>query len=139
MSFAGQSRAISASRAVAASGDAADQTDHLVDIGDRDGEANLQMGVVARLGQTELRAPCDDGFAVVDEGAQHVVKRHQLRPSAVERDHVDGEARLQRGVAPELVQHDVGHGLALQLNDDAHAVAIGLVAQIGDALDLLFA
>jgi hypothetical protein len=28
---------------------------------------------------------------------------------------------------------------ALQLDDDAHAVAIGLVAQVGDALDRLLA
>ena len=39
----------------------------------------------------------------------------------------------------ELVQHHVGNGVALQLDDDAHAVAVALVAQIGDALDQLLA
>ncbi len=42
-------------------------------------------------------------------------------------------------MAIELVQHDVGLGVALQLDDDAHAVAVALVAQIGDALDQLVA
>ena len=55
-----------------------------------------------------------------------------------ERQHVDAEARLQRGVAIELVQDDVGLGVALQFDDDAHAVAVALVAQLGDALDQSF-
>ena len=47
--------------------------------------------------------------------------------------------RLQVGEAPELVQHHVGHRIALQLDDDAHAFAVALVPQIGDALDPLLA
>ena len=62
-----------------------------------------------------------------------------LRPAAVQRDHVGAEARLHRGEAPELVEHDVGDRVALQLDDDAHAVAVGFVAQVGDALDALLA
>ncbi len=46
---------------------------------------------------------------------------------------------MQRREAIELVQHHVGHRVALQLDDDAHALAVGLVANIGDALDLLLA
>src|SRR6185312_4002520 len=38
-------------------------------------------------------------------------------------------------VAEELVEDDIGHRVALQLDDDAHAVTVALVAQIGDALD----
>ncbi len=40
-------------------------------------------------------------------------------------------------MAPELIEHDVGDRIALQLDDDPHAVAVRFVAQIGDALDLL--
>ena len=61
------------------------------------------------------------------------------RPAAVQRQHVDAEAGLQRRVAVELVEHDVGHGVALDLDDDAHAVAVGFVAEIGDAFDALVA
>ena len=46
---------------------------------------------------------------------------------------------LQRREAVELVQHHVGHGVALELDHDAIAVAVGFVAQVGDALDLLLA
>ena len=39
----------------------------------------------------------------------------------------------------ELVQHHIGHGVALQLDHDAHAFARRLVADVGDAFDLLLA
>ena len=51
-----------------------------------------------------------------DEGLEQLLEGHQPRPAAVERQHVDAEARLQRREAVELVQHDVGHRVALQLD-----------------------
>ena len=42
-----------------------------------------------------------------------------------------------QGVVEQLVQHDVGVGLALELDHDADALAVGLVADLGDALDRL--
>ena len=47
--------------------------------------------------------------------------------------------RLQLRVLVEIVEHDLRHLAAAQLDDDAHAVAVGLVAKIGDALDGLLA
>ena len=42
-------------------------------------------------------------------------------------------------VLVQLVQHHARDRVALQLDDDAHAVAVGLVAQVADALELLVA
>ena len=120
-------------------GRGADQPDHLVDIGHRDGEADQDMGAVARLVEQELGAARHHLLAERDEGDEQVLERHHLRPAAVERHHVGAEGRLQRGEAVELVEHHVGHGVAPQLDHDAIAVAVGLVAQVGDALDLLLA
>ena len=139
MSRAGHTRSISAVARGAGIGRGADEADHLVDVGDRDREANLDMRVVARLGEQIFGPPRDHFLAEVEERAQHVGQRQHLRPAAVQRDHVGAEARLQRGEAPELVEHHVGDRVALDLDDDAHAVAVGLVAQIGDALDALLA
>ncbi len=97
------------------------------------------MRVIARLGEQIFGPPRDHFLAEVEERAQHVGQRQHLRPAAVQRDHVGAEARLQGGEAPELVEHHVGDRVALDLDDDAHAVAIGLVAQVGDALDALLA
>ena len=97
------------------------------------------MRPLARLVQKVGRAPGDDLLAERDKGGDDVAQRHLLRPPAVQRQHVDAEAGLQRGVAIELVQHDVGIGVALQFDDEAHAVAVALVAHVGDALDELLA
>ena len=78
-------------------------------------------------------------FAERDEQRQQVLQVHHLRPAAIERHHVGAEIGLQRREPVELVQHDVRHRVALQFDDDAKAVAVGFVAQIGDAFDLLLA
>ena len=139
MSRAGQSRLIKASRAVRRIGRGADEADHLIDIGDRDGKPDLQMRRIARLAEQELGAAGDDLLAEIDESAQEILEGQRLRPAAVEGDHIGREARLQRGEAPELVQHDIGDGIALQFDDDAHALAVGFIAQVRDAFDLFLA
>jgi hypothetical protein len=40
-------------------------------------------------------------------------------------------------VLVEIVEDDLGLFAALQLEDDAHAVPVALVADVGDAFDLL--
>ena len=117
----------------------ADEPDHLVDIGDRDGEPDQDVGAVARLAEQMLGAPVDHLFAEGDEQRQQVLQVHHLRPAAVERHHVGAERGLQRGEAVELVEHHVRHRVAPQFDHDAVAVAVGFVAQRRDALDLLLA
>ena len=46
---------------------------------------------------------------------------------------------LQLRLGKEPVEHDLGVGVLFYLDDDAHAVAVGLVAQAGDALEALVA
>ncbi len=86
-----------------------------------------------------LDAPRQDLGAEADEGLEELLEAHQSRPAAVQRQRVDAERGLQRREAVKLVQHDVGHGVALQLDHQPHAVAIALVADLGDALDPLVA
>ena len=117
----------------------ADHGDDLVDIGDGDGQSDQNMGAVAGLAQQELDAAADHLLAELGEGADHVLERELLGLAADQRHHVAAEGGLQRREAVELVQHHIGHGVALQLDDDAHALAVGLVANIGDAFDPLLA
>ena len=52
-------------------------------------------------------------------------------------DHAEGF--LHAGVLVELVENDfMLLGAALELDDDAHAVAVGLVADVGDVVDRFF-
>ena len=91
------------------------------------------------LREIEDRAARDDLAAVPQERFEHLLEAEQLRLAVDERDHVDAEHGLERRLRVEVVEHDFGDFAALQLDDDAHAVLVGLVAQLGDAVDLLVA
>ena len=117
----------------------ADHADDLVDIGHRDREADQDMGAIAGLVEQEFGAAGDHLLAEGDEHRQEVLQVHHLRPAGIERQHVGGEIGLQRRESIELVQHHFRHGVALEFDDDAKAVAVGFVAQGGDTLDLLLA
>ena len=115
----------------------ADDADDLVDIGHRDGQADQQMAAFPRLVQPEAAAAQDHFLAELDEGHQRLAQAHLLRAAVVQRQEVDREGRLQLRHAVELVQHHLRRGVTLQLDHHAHAVAVGFVAQVRDALDRL--
>ena len=116
-----------------------DQADHVVDVGHRDGEAGQHMRARARLAQLVGGAAGDHLFAEIDEGRDDPLEVQQLRPAAVERQHVYAEGRLQRGKAVELVEDDLAHGVAAQVDDHAQALAVAFVAQVRYPLDDLVA
>src|SRR5215471_4301871 len=108
----------------------ANQLDHLVEMIDRDAQAFED--VVSRLSfpEVELRSPPDDVTPELDEALDELQQVHHLRPSADDREHDDAEARLERRVLVEVVEDDFWHFAALQLNDDPHTLAVGLVSKI---------
>ena len=95
------------------------------------------MLAVARLAQLVFGAAADHIHAVVDEELDAVDQAEFARLAVDDGQHDDAEADLQLRVLVEVVEHDFGLLAALQLEDDAHAVAVALVADVGDALDLL--
>ena len=138
-SFAGQRRSISRSRAIC--GSFAERMSAIT--------SSILATAIARPTNTcarsralpsrnFVRRPTTSSRKAMKLG-QDVLQPQQLRAAAVQRHHVHAEARLQRREAVELVQHHVGDRVALQLDDDADAVAVGLVADVGDALDPLVA
>src|SRR5262249_39564934 len=66
---------------------------------------------------------------------EQVLEIHDLRTAALECDYVGAEGRLQRRVSVQLVEYDIRHCVALELDDDAITLAVGFVAQGGDAVD----
>ncbi len=115
----------------------ADQGNHLVDIGNGNGEADQHMRPLPRLAEQIFRPPGDDLLAEIKEGFKKLLDVQQFRLTPVEGKHVDAEGGLQRSKAVKLVQHHFRHGLALDFDDDAHAMPVGLIAQIAHALNLL--
>ena len=115
----------------------ADQVDDRVEVVERDQQA--LEDVHARLEDAELvlRAPDDDLALMAHVGVDDLAQRERLRDAVDERDRVHAERRLHRRVLVELVQHHLRQHVALELDHEAHAVAVRLVAQVGDLGDLL--
>src|SRR5262249_17923550 len=64
-------------------------------------------------------------------------ERQYLRPPADDGKHDNAEAALKRRVLVQVIEDDVADLAALQVDDDPEPVAIGLVADVGDAVDRL--
>ena len=101
----------------------ADQRDDLVDVADRDQQALEDVGARLRFAEAVLRPPHDDVALMVDVVLDQRLQRQRARHAVDERDGVDAERRLHRGVLVELVEHDLRDRVALELDDDPHAGA----------------
>ena len=95
------------------------------------------MRPVPRLAQLEQRAPRDHLAAMAQEVLQHLLEIQRSRLAIHQRHHVDAEHALHLGVLVEVVEHDLRHFVALQFHHHAHAILVGLVAELGDALQFL--
>ena len=110
-----------------------------VDVCHSDGQTAEDVRPLACLAQLERGAAGNDIFAEIDKGGQETAQGQRFGATAVQRQHVAGKVRLHGREAEQLVQHDLGGGIALEFDDDAHAVAVGFVLHVGDAFDPLFA
>ena len=116
-----------------------DQRDDRIDVGQRHRQTFEHMGALARSAQIVDRAARDHLAPMTQERFQHLAQRQQPRLPVDQRHHVDAEHRLHRRLRVEVVEHDLGHFAALELDHHAHAVLVGLIAQLRDAFDLLVA
>ena len=75
---------------------------------------------------------------MVDEELQGLLEAQHDRPALDDRQHDHAEGRLQRRVLVQVVEHGEDLRLTLQLDQDAHPVAVGFVAEVGYAFQLSF-
>ena len=112
----------------------ADQRDDFVQRVKRFDQTAQNVGAFVGLAQPVGGAPDDDVELVLDVVADHLVEAQRARHPVDDRQHVGAEAGLQLGVLVEVVQHHLGHRVALDLDDDAHADPVAaLVLDVGDA------
>ena len=104
---------------------------------ERDLVAEQDVLAVAGLAEEEGGAAADDFDAVLEEGADGLVERQLLGLTVVDGQEDHREGVLHLGVLVELVEDDLVLGAALEADVDAHAVAVGLVAELvaGDVGD----
>ena len=114
-----------------------DQFNDLINRSQRNHQTGQHMCPVTCLAKQIYRAPRYHILAELTEGRDHVLQAHLDRPAAIHRQHIDREAGLQAGMAIKLVQHHIASGITLDFNDDPHTFAIGLIADVGNALNHL--
>ena len=114
-----------------------DERDDVVDVGERDGQSFEDVGPVAGPREIVNGAASDDFAPMADERLEHVLERHELRLAVLQGHHVHAEHRFHRRLREEIIEHDLGDFAALELDDQPHAVLVGLIADLGDAVDEL--
>ena len=114
---------------------AANDADDVVHAIERNLVALEDVLAVARLQQQVGGAAAHHVDAVIDEVLDGLHQAHFFRLAVDHGQEDHAEALLHRGVLEELVEHDLRLAAALQLDDDAHAVAVALVADVADLVD----
>ena len=97
------------------------------------------MGPCFGLGEAELGATLDHDHLVIDVVPDHLGDVEGVRHPVDQGNHVDAEGLLELGELEELIEHHLGNGVALEFDHQASAVAVRLVAQIGDTGEFLVA
>ncbi len=114
-----------------------DQLDHRIDVGQGHRQTFQLMGLFTGLAQFIDGTAGDHLAAVPQEGVQQLAQVEGLGLPVHQGHGVDTEHRLHLGLLIEVVEHHLGVLAPAQLDHHAHALLVGLVAQLGDALDLL--
>ncbi len=102
-------------------------------------EALQYVRALLCLGEQEARAAQYDLAAMVDVDLQRPLEGEHPGHTVDERQHVAGEVGAHGGVLVELVEDYVRVRVPLELHNDTHALAVGLIADVRYAIDLLVA
>ncbi len=109
--------------------------DNCVEIVESNLVAFQNVLALARLAQQEDCAPLNNIDAMIDKAANRMIESQLPRLPVEHREEDHGEALLHLGVLVELVEHNLRLRAALELDDDAHAVAVALIAHVADVVN----
>ena len=111
--------------------------DDLVDV--VEGHEVALEDVRAGLGLLEVKAGAtgDNLDLVLDVVLQDLAQGEALGHAVDKRQVVDAKGGLELRELVQVVEHDLRDDVLLELNDQADALLVGLVAHVGDALDAL--
>ena len=114
----------------------ANQRDDLVEVVHRNHQTLQNVRAGFRLLQVVLRAAGDDVLLMADEVPQHRLQPHQHGFALGDGNHVHAEGDLQVRIFVEHFQHLVRVCVLFQLDNGAHSLAVGFVANVVDVLQL---
>ena len=90
------------------------------------------MGAFTGLTQQENRSACDDFAAVTNKGFEHLLKIENARLAVDQCYHVNTKYILHLGLLVQVVKNNLTYFTALNFDNNAHAVFVGLITQLGD-------
>ena len=116
-----------------------DDLDDLVNIVLGDEQTLQQVGSLLGLFQVVLGAADDDLFLEGKILVNDMPQGEDLRLRLVihQGQHIDGKGGLELGLGEQAVEHHLGIGVPLELDNDAHTVTVGFIPDIGNALQAL--
>ena len=120
-------------------GAAADGGDDLVQVGEGDEQALEDVRSFLGPRQVVFRAPAHDLAAVLDEKLEHALEREQVRLAIHQGQGADAKRLPERGQLVKLLQEVLGLDIAGEFDHDPHPLPVGLIPQVGDALQTAFA
>jgi len=95
------------------------------------------MRALLRFAQVILRAPPHHNDPMVNEELERLNQRKRARLAVDNGQHDHAERFLELRMLVEIVQNHFRLLAALDLNNNAHAIAVRFVADVGDALNFL--
>ena len=117
----------------------ADDVNDLVDVVLGNEQTFQQMCPLLRLFQVIPGAPGEDFFLMLQVLVDDLPQGENFRLLLVihQRQHDNAEAGLQSRLLEQIVQHDLRIGVLFQLDDHTHTVAVGLIPEVGNAVQAL--
>ena len=116
----------------------AHDSQHRVQIVEGNLEPFQQMKPFFGFLQVEGGAAADDFAPMLQKVQEHGLERQQPRLPINDGQQDDAERFLQLGHLVELIQDHFRHAVAFEFDHDTHAVAVRLVAQVGDTGNAFF-
>ena len=116
-----------------------DDFDHFVDVVHGDLEPFEDVGAGTGFFEVEDRTADDDRLTMVDKQIKKFTKVEDFGLFVDDGEHDDPKGRLHLGGLEQVIQDDLTHRIALELDNDPDPLAVGLIPDFADAVDLLVA
>ena len=116
---------------------AANKLYNLVQMVEGNEQAFEYVGTLLGFSQLVPGAPNDDFGAVLHKVMNELLQVQRHRAALHQAHIINTKRTLQLRVLVKVVEHHAGHGVALEVVHNAHAVAVRLVAHVRNALDFL--
>ncbi|MPM11778.1 hypothetical protein SDC9_58129 [bioreactor metagenome] len=100
-----------------------------------DPQTGQDMRTGFRFSFVECGSSADNFFLVFQVVDQNLLESKHFRDAFYNRQHIEAERGLERRQFVQIVQNDAGADIFADIDDDTHAVAVGLIRQVGYAFD----